>query len=269
MSERIVDKIRKLLSLAQSDNPHEAALAAQRAQELMIEHAVSEDRVRGADGKEANAEPIAAETLWDYSGRKTWNAGTSYEKTYAVSSKIPEWHVSLAGAMARSFLCRIYYTPGRSITMVGRTSAREAFAATWAFVRGEVQRLCDQEWETGKAPGEHGRRWKTAFCAGAVSTISERLRENMRRLEAGTPAPGGISSSGIVLAPAHDAPPVSSTAIVLRSRQEEVDVWLEAKVKLRAGRATYRGGRSGYAEGRAAGHAIPLGKRATKHLGEG
>lgn len=42
MTEEIKEKIRKLLALSMSDNPHEAALAAERAVELMNRHGINE-----------------------------------------------------------------------------------------------------------------------------------------------------------------------------------------------------------------------------------
>jgi hypothetical protein len=42
-----IDKARKLLALAESSNPHEAALAAERAAELMLRHNLTEQTVRG------------------------------------------------------------------------------------------------------------------------------------------------------------------------------------------------------------------------------
>lgn len=285
MTERIIDKIRKLLALAaDATEPNEAALAAERAQALMIEHAIEEEAVRGKDPSAGPSEPIETEILWDYRVPKKWMDGTPR----MAPSKIPSWHVQLAGAMARSFLCRIYYTSGREITMVGRRSAREVFRATYLYVRGEVEKLCDSGWKAERrerviaeagacAPsGAAALRWKTAFYSGAVSTISVRLRDSMKKREAGTggpPAPAGVSSSGLVLAPPLGAlPPASNlqTAIVLRGRQEEVDAWLKAKVKLVSGGApAYHGGRDGYQQGRAAGHAVSLDKRATKRIGKG
>lgn len=45
----IIDKIRKCLALAASDNEHEAALALERAHAMMAEHGVSADDVQLAD----------------------------------------------------------------------------------------------------------------------------------------------------------------------------------------------------------------------------
>ncbi len=255
----IVEKIRKLLALAQSSEPEEAAAAAAHAERLMVEHAVSEEAVRGAKAREDEGS-IESEILQRY-------MGASWKR-----SQVPMWHATLAGAMSRHFMCRIYYTPGCSITMVGRRTAREVFQATYFYVRGELERLCESAWLKNKAQGgalEHGRRWKTSFYAGAVSTISARLRDEQKRLESGTPDPGGVTSSGLVLAPSLGAKSSGSpqTAIVLRSRVAEVDEWLKRNIKLTSscGGQT-RPSWSAYQEGQSAGHAVALGKRATKAL---
>lgn len=49
MSEKIIDKIKKLLALSKSDNPNEAALALQKAQALMQEHNITMGRISLSD----------------------------------------------------------------------------------------------------------------------------------------------------------------------------------------------------------------------------
>ncbi len=55
MNVKVLDKIKKLLRLAKSSNPHEASLALSRAQKLMIEHNI------GADNPELNG--VCDETI--------------------------------------------------------------------------------------------------------------------------------------------------------------------------------------------------------------
>ncbi|MGK4302800.1 DUF2786 domain-containing protein [Shewanella xiamenensis] len=43
MNDKVLDKLKKLLRLAESSNPHEAALALSRAQKLMQEHGIDSD----------------------------------------------------------------------------------------------------------------------------------------------------------------------------------------------------------------------------------
>ena len=45
MSEKIKDKIEKLLNLSMSDNEHEASLALERALKLMSEHNITKDEI--------------------------------------------------------------------------------------------------------------------------------------------------------------------------------------------------------------------------------
>ena len=45
MDKRYQDKIRKLLALSQSDNPHEAETAKRQAMALMKKHSINEDEL--------------------------------------------------------------------------------------------------------------------------------------------------------------------------------------------------------------------------------
>lgn len=238
----IADKIRKLLALATSNNPHEAAAAASRAQELMIKYAVEEEEVRGRDPSASSAEPIEVEELF-------W------------SGQGPKWEGILAEAMSRSFLCRCYRDRASyKIYMVGRASAREVFKATYLFIKDEINRLAKSGWEVEKhAYAEllepkmvngKGRAWRTSFGLGAVSTISHRLNDNMKKLTAGT---------------TNGATP-TSTAIVLVSRQKELDTYIAVNLRLTKGSRARYSAADGYTAGRIAGNNIDISKRAGKAL---
>lgn len=57
MDKAIVDKVQKLLRLAQSSNPHEAANAAACAQELIDRHHLSDAMLEIADAAPALMSP--------------------------------------------------------------------------------------------------------------------------------------------------------------------------------------------------------------------
>ena len=61
MSEKIKEKIEKLLNLSMSDNEHEAALALERALKLMNEHNITQEEVYRQNfiNKELIIEPLA------------------------------------------------------------------------------------------------------------------------------------------------------------------------------------------------------------------
>lgn len=49
MDKAVLERVRKLLALGQSSNPHEAAAAMGHAQKLMREHGISDADLRLAD----------------------------------------------------------------------------------------------------------------------------------------------------------------------------------------------------------------------------
>jgi hypothetical protein len=214
----IVAKIKKLLALAQSDNANEAALAASRARELMVQHAISEAQLTPSE-----REPIETEGL---------NLG---------KKRIPHWEALLSYVLAPSFFCRSFYTKGSDIYVVGRKSDREALIATFWYLRNEIKKMSDKAW-AGKPTDfyAHGKTWKVGFNEGCVRTIKERLGQDQAALMADN----------------------TGTALVLSQRQQETDAWVEQNLKLRTSMARRNINHSGYSEGRQAGHALDLSKRA-------
>lgn len=49
LNEKIIDKIKKLLSLATSDNEHEARMAAEKANEILLRHNISMSQVEASE----------------------------------------------------------------------------------------------------------------------------------------------------------------------------------------------------------------------------
>lgn len=204
--DAIAEKIRKLLALAEgSTNEHEAALAAQRAQEMMLKHHVDEARVHGQDVK---ADPIAEERAIVFAD---WNQ---------KGTRIQGWLIGLMGAVSRSVCCDYYYVPGRAIYLVGRESDRQIAKYLFEYLRREIDRLAEQGWNK---PGTHNafpsnaKRWRRGFRLGCVAAIRERLAKPTRP----APAAGQLPAA-----------PVTETALVLRNRLEEVDTWVKDNLKL-------------------------------------
>lgn len=227
----IESKIKKLLELSRSDNPHEAAAAAARAQELMLKYAVDEEALRAAGQGEA-AEPVVTIPL---------RRGTT---------KIPSWEPTLCAHLARSMTCRVFYTKGVDIYVVGRKSMAEAVIATFYHLRGEIVRMAEKGWDAAKGtiPGLHGRTWKRSFYNGANSTIHLRLDDAKRKLVADT----------------------SGMAIVLFNREKEVDDFMKSNFKLRSSHDNrWATNAHGYQSGQKAGWGLNLNAQTTKQLGSG
>ncbi len=265
--EKIADKIRRLLALSESSNEHEAALAASKAQELILKYAVSQEAIRASGGKSEDEGPIEPEAFGDYRGR------------------IPDWHTSLMTAMEASFMVDTYYTAGRRLWVVGRPTARAAFIQTHNFLVAQIDQLMDAAWKKVKPPPLKGnggvgdyygryeraerageaRRWKRSFALGAVTTVRQRLALDRKALN---------EKAERAALPHNAAAPLAiearQTALVLRSHYDEAQAWTKAHRKELGLRTVSRQGASssdGYAQGRAAGHALNISHGRAKALG--
>lgn len=149
-------RARKLLALAQSPNPHEAAVAAARAQVLIERHRLQvwlDAEAGGEDGEaieDARDEPLER------------------------SKRLRKWKVALAGAVAEANGCFAYTLTGpkeRALILVGRASDRASVAELYQWL---VKRI---EWLSARHGEGESRKWHEAFRFGVVSAVANRLRE--------------------------------------------------------------------------------------------
>lgn len=84
---KAIDKIKKLLRLAASDNPHEAAAAMRQARALMEKYRLEESDVQLSD---------------------------VYECAARSGSKItpPQWEANLVGAVSQAYACKVLFMSG-------------------------------------------------------------------------------------------------------------------------------------------------------------
>ena len=97
-NDDVLDKIRKCLALAASDNPHEAAAALRQAQKLMTAHDVSDADLAASGVRERRVKAGAA-------------------------SRPPTWERFLAAIVREAFHCRLIFSP-----------AFASATGSWAFV---------------------------------------------------------------------------------------------------------------------------------------
>ncbi|MBY0277923.1 DUF2786 domain-containing protein [Candidatus Binatia bacterium] len=158
---KILSKIKKLLALSASSNEHEAALAAEKAHELLMEHKLSmaDVEAHSTDGRE---EVCEVELEWG--------------KTY-----IDQWRDYLVVDVARAFHCKVLRThlsrdgkKLRGYRFIGKPTDTGASVAMQTWLTSEIERLTK---ESGLPTWE--LRW--SFTCGAASTISKRIRESFDR----------------------------------------------------------------------------------------
>lgn len=163
--EDILRRVAKLLKLATSTNPNEAANAAAQAQRLMDEHRLSTDDVRGA----SDADPMEQADV-DMGGRKVRSV----------------WRGRLAYSVGQHNGCVVFWV-GARLQAVGRRSDVRVALYLYDYLAGEIDRLAT------RASIGRGRAYANAFRNGAVGIIAQRLADD--RASQAT----GAASSALVL----------------------------------------------------------------------
>lgn len=145
----ILDKVRKLRTLATSSNVHEAAAAAAAAERLIQEHNLAE----------ASLEIDAAEET------------VTYERVTEFGQQVPSWQGVLLVHLARAYQCSGFIRPGMKSSYIayGRPQDIATLKYQYAFFTAEITRLA----KVGKG---RGRTWLNSFRIGAVQAIAESLR---------------------------------------------------------------------------------------------
>lgn len=276
----ILERIKKLLRLAQNaGSEQEAALAAQRAAQLMAQHEIHEASIN-LDGPD---EVRAVEEIVK-------------EHPVTFTKKRVAWHIRIASAVAASYGAECYTNGGYSetekngIRFFGRLSAVQAATYTTLYLIRKVEEITD-----AKAPQSlYARSYRNAFRLGCASRIGARINEetqaekqklSKRRKEAerfeATAAKRAererfdvSDESGDELPDLDNIPtPPASAGVLARVEKEREEVHTAYKTYSKKwGRSTGIGAvssGSGYEAGKAAGDRVKLGNRARGGLPKG
>lgn len=148
---KALDKIKKLLRLAASDNPHEAAAAMRQARSLMEKYRLEESDIQLSD---------------------------VYECAARSGSKItpPQWEANMAGAVTKAYACNLVFMSGiGEWRFVGEMA--ELASYTMTLLLRQV-RQCRRDYIS-----VHLKRCKPAtktkradvFCKAWVSTVRQQV----------------------------------------------------------------------------------------------
>ena len=154
--DRIIERIRKLLRLSQSANPHEAALAAQRVQQMLSEYNITMDSI-GCDAETTSTRQV---------NRKTRKV-------------LEKWAYALASRTARVFDCKYYHDPNTGGTsFVGVGADPEVCGWMYGYLYKTLLRLASEHMR-GPArrlrSAKSKREARNSFLFGAVDVISSRM----------------------------------------------------------------------------------------------
>jgi hypothetical protein len=154
----IIEKIKKLLALANSSNEHEAALAAGHAQRLLSEHNLAMADI------EATHKPDKADKV-----------------ETSVSKTLPKWLRYLSSGVSTAFDCQAVHFPSKgTMSFIGVGADVQVAAYTFAYLDRTVRRLCTNYMKfhvSSTIPSRHRELMRQSYYLGAVSTINTRLRE--------------------------------------------------------------------------------------------
>jgi hypothetical protein len=158
----IIEKIKKLLALANSSNEHEAALAAGHAQRLLAEHNLAMADIEAAHRPEKadKVETAAAKTL-------------------------PKWLRHLSSGVSAAFDCQAIHHPSTGkMTFIGVGADVQIAAYTFTFLDRTVRKLCSAYMKVhvdSMLPNRHRELMRQSYYLGAVSTITTRLKEQKQQ----------------------------------------------------------------------------------------
>jgi hypothetical protein len=253
----VVERVRKLLALAAgAANDHEAALAAQRAADLMARHALDEAMVRAAAAPDAPA-PSAAPVRHSMS-----LYGTDYPLTAPPARRVA-WHEALIQGVATSLGLRLYWR-GLWAYAYGREDAGAAWRYLVAYLIREVDRLA-----TAATPGDVWigvRKYRADFRYGCAGRVAERLVshrwETVRARRGAAERADAARTDGALVRQS------AALDVVERDEREVAEGYLAFAQGFTTRSAVGGGDRgSGYAQGRVAGATVALG--GGRGLGDG
>jgi hypothetical protein len=158
----IIDKIKKLLALADSCNEHEAALAAAHAQRLLAAHNLamaditSSNRPEKADRVETN-----------------------------VARSLPKWIRHLSAGVSSAFDCQAIHHPATGkMTFIGIGADVQVAAYTFTYLDRTVRKLCAAYLKQHAGiliAGRQRELMRNSYYLGAVATISRQLQDQKRQ----------------------------------------------------------------------------------------
>lgn len=161
-TERIVQRVSKLLALAQSDNQHEAEAAAAAAQRMMLKH---------------NLERSDATELPQYGFRQLGR----------VTGRVTEWERRLGNLLGEHFFVDVIWVPafrpldgkrGSVLEVIGSQENLELAEYVHGFLSGTAERLWTQH---KKAQGVSGNKDRRVFMAGVMAGFADKLAQQAER----------------------------------------------------------------------------------------
>jgi hypothetical protein len=162
MKAAVIEKVKKLLALANSSNEHEAALAASHAQRLLAEHNLAMGDIQ------ASERPDRADRL-----------------EMAVAKKLPKWLRVLIAGIGIAFDCRfVHYATTGKLVFIGVGADVEVAVYTFSYLEKTLRRLCTaymKEHVSMDLPERDRELMRQSYYVGAAMAINRTLTEQRKK----------------------------------------------------------------------------------------
>ena len=159
--KRVLERVHKLLALAESDNRHEAEAAAAAAQRLMLRH---------------NLALPSAHAV----------ARHSFRHLGRITGRVTEWERRLGNILREHFFVDVIWVPAYQVTDQKRGSVMEAIGTREnldlaAYVYEFLARTSERLWSAHKTTrGIRGNTDRRTYLAGVMSGFAEKLATQAR-----------------------------------------------------------------------------------------
>ncbi|MFT3923710.1 MAG: DUF2786 domain-containing protein [Myxococcales bacterium] len=160
--KRLLERVHKLLALAQSDNQHEAEAAAAAAQRLMLRH---------------NLDLAESSTPTQYSFRQLGR----------VTGRVSEWERRLGNVLRDHFFVEIIWVPAYVPEQAKRGSVMEAIGSPEnlelaAYVYDFLKHTAERLWLAHQRDNEiANNRDRQPYYAGVMSGFAQKLAQEAKR----------------------------------------------------------------------------------------
>lgn len=233
----VIEKVQKLLRLAQSDNAHEAALAMARAQELIDRHQLDQALL------ETSASESAAVPDEEIVNFAAWEDALDGARD---SQKVATWRWRIAYSLSKHNAVGAYVCGGR-IHLVGRPSDVGAVRYLFAYCLRETERLVAKQ---GKG---HGRTWLNNYRLGVADGIGDALRAQREAFKKSVIAEARAMGGAAIVK-------VDAALARVEERAQSTREWMKKNMRLRSsGGSSWKGDSGARDAGRRDGRSVNLG----------
>ena len=160
----LVEKVRKLLALSESSNEHEAVLAAEKAQDLMLRYGIDMAQVAISQGASTIGIDVAR-----------------------VESKLDPWRRQLADSIAKSMGGRVVFTrnyrTANVMSFFGPAGTAQSIVALYQHLEAQLVTISAIATANRAETWVHGRTYRTSFLIGAVDRLDGRLARHRTEVQ--------------------------------------------------------------------------------------